>query len=369
MTPPKISLIFPTYLRPEEVIWNLNFFRENISVPYEVFILDNSPQEMTYNFQENEHYIFLNENIGTASRNIGIQKANAPICLLLDDDSHPELGAIEKIIEEVTQLDDTCLGLITEIHNPDGNREASLLPTVFHGAGVAFKTAAMRNNKLYYPENYCFYGEEYRLSLEIYAKGFHLKSSTAKIIHRRSPSGRNLEKIFYYLGRNNKIIWQDLVPEKYLRDVLYDSQRRYELTSQKENTEESLTQGLQEQLSTDKRTPMTEAHFEEFSLINKFNEIPAAEKFILCGTGKFTSLWAKLLSTKCSELIIADFNTAFHNQNYGAYNICSPENCLKSNGTFLIGHSSSIDTENWAQLLQKNNIDFYDLRDRQLQSI
>ena len=74
MNQPQISIIFPTYLRPNEVIWNLEYFRQNISVPYEVFILDNSPEKMLYNFAENEHYIFLNDNVGTSSRNIGIQK-------------------------------------------------------------------------------------------------------------------------------------------------------------------------------------------------------------------------------------------------------------------------------------------------------
>ena len=119
MNTPEISIIFPTYLRPNEVIWNLEYFQKNITVDYEVFILDNSPEPMIYNFQKNENYIFLNENIGTASRNIGIQKANAPYVLLLDDDSHPETGEVERLIELLTDSSEEIAGLICEIHNPD----------------------------------------------------------------------------------------------------------------------------------------------------------------------------------------------------------------------------------------------------------
>ncbi|MCM8529713.1 MAG: glycosyltransferase, partial [Lentisphaeraceae bacterium] len=148
MLEPKVSIIFPTFKRPEEVLFNLNFFRENITIPYEVFILDNSPTELEFSFNENEHYTFLNENIGTASRNIGMQNSKSPICLLLDDDSHPEPGEVERIITELEQLNDSEAGLICEIHNPDGNREASLLPTVFHGAGVVFKTEIIKKHNL-----------------------------------------------------------------------------------------------------------------------------------------------------------------------------------------------------------------------------
>ena len=362
MNIPQISIIFPTYLRPKEIVWNLEYFRKKISIDYEVFILDNSPEPLIHNFQANENYIFLNENIGTASRNIGIKKAKAPYILLLDDDSHPETGEVERIIAKLKKSPENIAGLICEIHNPDGNREASLLPTVFHGAGVAFKTEALRDNNLYYPDNYCFYGEEYRLTLEIYSKGYSLQTSDVKIIHRRSPHGRDLSKIFYYLARNNAAIWQDLTPEHYLKTVLYDSQRRYELTAQKENVTEALKKGLAEELPSQTSPRMLDVDFENFSLINKFKQLPNSDTYILCGTGKFTTLWTKVLEDKCSQLLIADFNKAFHNKKFGRHTVLSPKEAIKISGTFLVGHSSILETLNWQKILQTNNLESYDIR-------
>ena len=356
MSKPLISIIFPTFNRKDEVEFNLNFFKENISVPYEVFILDNSPEPSDFSLNHNEYYIFLNENIGTSSRNIGITKANSPICLLLDDDSHPFPGTVEKIIEEFKKLPENCAGLISEIHNPDGGREASLLPTVFHGAGVAFKTDVLINNGISYPENFCFYGEEYRMTLELYSHGFHLKKSDSfKVMHRRSQQGRDLSKIFYFLGRNNKAIWEDLVPGKFLSSVQYDSQRRYELTSIKENVSDAFQKGIEESLSSSTAHKMSVDQFEQFSMLSMLNEIPFEDSYVLCGTGKFPTLWAEQISMKCKKLIIADFNSGLIDHTFGDFKVVNPESAVKENAVFINGLSSDIDFEKWHQLLTQNN--------------
>lgn len=365
MHKPLISIIFPTFKRSEEVVFNLNFFRENISVPYEVFILDNSPVQMNYHFAENENYIFLNKNVGTSSRNIGIQKAQSPICLLLDDDSHPFPGTVENLIKEFKTLPQNCAGLISEIHNPNGKREASLLPTVFHGAGVAFKTEVLNSHNIFYPENYRFYGEEYRMTLEIYRAGLYLEDSADfKVMHRRSDKERRLDKIFYYLGRNNAAIWQNIVPAKYLEMVLYDSQRRYELTAQKENVTDSFEEGLREKLKASEETPMTENQFESLALINQFESLPDNETYILCGTGKFPSLWATQLEQKNCRVYISDFNPGLIGNSFKNFTVIDPEKALEKEGHFLTGHSSQIDTLNWQKLLKDNSKDYLDLSSR-----
>ena len=317
---------------------------------------------MDYSFAENENYIFLNENIGTASRNIGITEAKSPICLLLDDDSHPFPGTVEEIVEEFKSIPDDCAGLISQIHNPDGGREATLLPTVFHGAGVAFKTEVLNENNIFYPENYCFYGEEYRMTLEIYKAGYQLKESKGfKVMHRRSNSGRDLNKIFYYLGRNNRAIWEDIVPEKYREEVIYDSQRRYELTSQKENVSKAFEKGIAEEIQSPNLSPMSEEQFERYSLINFFKALPGNKNYIICGAGKFPSLWCKILKENNSSVQISDFNTGLIEQSYDNWKILSPENALQENATFIIGHSSTIDSEKWKKLLNQNNKEYIDL--------
>ncbi|MCM8537821.1 MAG: glycosyltransferase [Lentisphaeraceae bacterium] len=364
MLEPQISIIFPTYNRPEEVIFNLEFFRQNISVPYEVFILDNSPTQMNYDFNSNEHYTFLNENIGTSSRNLGMQNANSPICLLLDDDSHPETGEVERIIEKLELLDDSEAGLICEIHNPDGNREASLLPTVFHGAGVVFKTSMIQKHNLAYPENFCFYGEEYRLTLDIYAAGLSLKNSDIKIIHRRSSKGRDLKKIFYYLGRNNKTIWQDIVPTSIEENIINESKARYDLTAAKECVSHAFEEGLNDEITSDlNMNRMTTFNFGRFALIDKFKQLENDKTYILCGTGKFPSTWATILKEKSCTVYVTDFNKAFHQKPFLDLDILTPEKALELTGTYIIGHSSLCDTLKWQDYLSQNSKNNFNLND------
>ena len=320
---------------------------------------------MTFDFSENENYIFLNENIGTSSRNIGNEKANSPICLLLDDDSHPFPGVVEKLVEEFQKLPAECAGLISEIHNPDGNREATLLPTVFHGAGVAFRTQVLKEHNIFYPENYCFYGEEYRMTLEIYKAGFHLESSSDfKVMHRRSNEGRDLNKIFYYLARNNKAIWNDIIPEKYLYNVLYDSQRRYELTAKKENVSESFARGLNEEIPSNGLSSMSESQFEKYSLIDKIKTLPENETYILCGTGKFPSLLGNILLEKKCRVSVSDFNTGLIGNDFQTFTVLHPNEAVQMTGNFIIGHSSTLDSLKWLKLLKENNKDYLDLDSR-----
>ena len=361
--PAQIAFIFPTYKRPEEVIFNLSFFRENIALPYEVFILDNSPKRMKYDFRENEHYIFFGQNKGTAARNIGIQQTSAPVCLLLDDDSHPLPGTVELLLDQFQTISKDCAGIICPIDNPDGGQEASLLPTVFHGAGVAFRTATLIQYSLFYPD-FCFYGEEYRLSAEIYKAGFYLYSlPEARVMHRRSDKERDLSKIFYYLGRNNTAIWEDIVPEIYRQRVIYDSHRRYELTSKKEDVFDSYEKGRAEPLGRSQLTQMGIDEFKKFALINDFEKIETSSPLILAGTGKFPTLWANILAAKGFRVSLADFNPGLIGQSFGEYNVLSPEDAITQDSLFILGHSSTLDTARWKGFLTINQKETIDLSD------
>jgi len=353
MNQAQISLIFPTFERPEEVIYNLEWFRENITASYEVFILDNSLRPMSFSFRENEHYIFLDQNMGTASRNIGIERATAPLCLLLDDDSHPFPGVVEKLIEYEKQAPENIAGFISEIHNPDGGREASLLPTVFHGAGVAFRTDIFHKEKLAYPQNFCFYGEEYRLSLDIYKAAYRLEDIAGfKVMHRRSDVGRDLNKIFYYLGRNNRIIWEDAVPLEYREQVLYDSQRRYELTANKEKVAAAFEQGISEELCTNEKHFMNCIDFEDFALLSKLRDTHFENNTALfCGTGKFPTLWADNLKARDIKVIFADFNPGLIGQTFGDHTVLSPDELLHCEGTYISWHNSLLEQKRWSSFL------------------
>ncbi|MCM8530826.1 MAG: hypothetical protein NE330_06680, partial [Lentisphaeraceae bacterium] len=188
--------------------------------------------------------------------------------------------------------------------------------------------------------------------------------SDIKIIHRRSSKGRDLNKIFYHLGRNNKVIWENIVPEEIEEKIIEESKARYKLTAIKENVTQAFNEGLDNQISSEmKAERMKTSNFESFALIDHFKNLESKQTYILCGTGKFPSTWASILKEKSCQVYIADFNTAFQNKTFLEINIISPEEALKIEGKFIIGHSSLCDTIKWQEFLNDNNKDIITITD------
>ncbi len=364
MKQPDFTIIFPTFNRPRDVVTTLSRLQRNITVEYEVIVLDNSPQPMSLKLRNNEHYHFLGRNAGTAARNIGIQHARAPYILMLDDDSHPLPNSLELTLDKLRKSPDHIAGLIGNIQSPDGSRRSSLLPTVFHGCGVAFKTDIIQNIKGGYPENFCFYGEEYWLTLLLYKKGYRLiHGDELKIMHRLSKKERSIAKIFYYLVRNNAILWDKFVPDQYLEKVNFDTNRRYELIAKKEGVIDAYEDGRNDALrARGKKKKLTKKQFMDFSFISRFQDVlkrcNSFSKVVLCGCGKFPNLWANhLRSNGVKDVVISDFNSGLIGQSYGDYEVLPPKKVLKleKQGFKLItGHTSSTDTDRWNAYLFRN---------------
>lgn len=368
MKKPKISLVFPAYQRPDDVRETLQHIRNNVSIPYEVFILDNSLEVDHILTKSNEHYIHTGFNAGSTARNLGIQLSTAPYCLMLDDDSHPLPGSVEAVVEYLDNSEASVAGFTGVINRLDGSGESSLLPTVFHGCGFALKANIFRENKLAYPKEFCFYGEEYHLTLQLYSKGFKLEHCPEmNICHRSSPEQRSKEKIFYYLARNNQAIWQNFIPLKFRNSVFKDSLKRYELIAQKENVWQDFNKGFSEALILKNSTQyfeLTHEQFFRFSCLSSFKKslhtIQKAEKIILCGTGKFPNLWADYLQENgVKNILIADFNSGLADKKFNQRFILNAQDVfqhIKNGYHCIVGHSSFNDTKHWLTFLEENFI-------------
>ena len=366
MKPPLITVVFPTYQRQEEVIRTINSLRENITLPFELFIIDNSPKAMDLKLRNNEFYQFLGHNAGTSARNFGIQNASSPVVLMLDDDSHPLPNSIEKVLPKLLDTPDDVAGFIGKILDQKGNRTASLLPTVFHGCGAAFKTKALRKIKRGYPEKFCFYGEEYWLTMLLYKHNFRLiPCDELKVCHRLSNKERSLDKIFYHLVRNNRILWEEFTPDLFLESALYDSNRRYELIAKKEGVSQAFERGFLESLTSENRNgKLSTDQFMKFSLMNSFdclaNRLDPENHIVLCGCGKFPVTWSRRMENHgISKIEIADFNPGLIGQKVGKYTVKSPQEVVllrSQKFRFITGHSSSSDHEKWGDFLDRNQI-------------
>ncbi|MCJ8331503.1 MAG: glycosyltransferase family 2 protein [Lentisphaeria bacterium] len=361
MTKPEISIICPAFNRPDELNTTIQWLRANVTIPYEFLIYDNSPEPLKecLNLQSKELYQHMGSNLGAEARNVGVFEAKASYILMLDDDSHPLPGAVEFALKELSRTDESVVGLMGNIKRPCGAMESSLLPTVYQGCGVLFKTEALRRIGNIYPQDFVYYGEEYWLTMLLYKYNYTLAyCDELKICHRSNKSKENLSRIFYYLGRNNAAIWHHFAPEKHLRKILYDSQRRYELIAKNEGVETSFYQGLSDAIKYNTEARLTDEQFRSFSLLDKFDEGlngHPPKKVALCGTGKFPSFWADYLKGYGIEDVkVFDFNKGLAGHAIGEYEIESEshiERSLDDGYTPIVGHSSIVDANKWKMRL------------------
>lgn len=368
MPRPEISAVFPAYNRREEVLETLEHLKRNIAVPYEVIILDNSPEKHEYSFENNVKYIFTGKNLGAAARNIGIAEAKAPFILMLDDDSHPEKGSVGAALATLRNAPSRTAGITGPIFRADGGREnPPLLPTTFHGCGALFRADVLKSFEYFYPPDFCFYGEEYWSTLLLYSKGLRLDYDPEfKVCHRMSSSGRDKARIIYFISLNNRRTWKPFVPVEYLEKAEFDTNKRYELISQKEGVPESYEKAASELIEV-KPAPfgkMSSADFEDFSMLSLFKQIlPSLDKkrpVILCGAGKFPTLWADFIRSEgFNNVIVADFNTGLIGKQYGSCLIISPEEALSpeniSHAQYICGHSAIAESLRWKDLLNSSN--------------
>lgn len=372
MSKAKLTVVFPTYKRPEDVKLTLGLLAQNLTIPYEVIILDNSPEPFHFNLKSNEKYFFTGSNLGTAARNIGIEKAEAPYILMLDDDSHPFAGSVEHAISLLEKSSEEIAGVTGLILRQDGGREnPPLLPTAFHGCGFICRTNELKKIGTFYPDDFCFYGEEYLSTMLLYRNNRRfLFSEEFKVCHRMSMNGRNVGKILYHLTVNNRRTWAPLIPEKYLEQVMRDTARRYELISIKESVHDMFAKAISENIEIkDYRPKLTEKQFEDFSLLSAFRALTESDKIdnkrpvFLCGCGKFPTLWADCLKgAGVKEIFISDFNTGIIGKQYSGYTIVSPESASdlhKKGCQFLLGHSSRTDADSWKIFLRKHEINIF----------
>jgi GT2 family glycosyltransferase len=357
---PAVTIAFPTWNRPGDLQDTLQAIRETVSLPYEVIILDNSDVPATHALAENEYYHCMGENKGTAARNRAIELARAPFILMLDDDSHPLPGAVEAGVNALRDAPPRVAGLMATVSRRDGSLESALLPTVMLGCGVLLRTEVLRRLPLRYPEAFVFYGEEYWLTLSLYGQGYELQPCRElEVVHRVSLAERSRERMLYYLARNNDAIWEQFCPRRYHSAVVADSRRRYELIAAKEGALAAYRRGQLDRLASATFTPVSDTQFERFALIKSMRaaieQVANREHVVLCGTGKFPSLWAHELRQHggCRCVTIGDTNPGLIGHKFGCERIESPEACIGAADVtvYLVGHSSAAETAKWKQML------------------
>ncbi|MBL7544837.1 MAG: glycosyltransferase family 2 protein [Bdellovibrionaceae bacterium] len=122
----KLSISIVLFCNPKQQIEDVITSIRKSGTPYELFLIDNSPEKSYFSWlqlKKNEHYQFLNKNIGFgAAHNVAIKESlagNYKYHLILNPDVYFGSEVFPKIFEYMDSHDD--VGLLTpKVYYPDG---------------------------------------------------------------------------------------------------------------------------------------------------------------------------------------------------------------------------------------------------------
>jgi hypothetical protein len=355
-----LSIVVLTFSRPDRCADSLRKNRAALSSLSPIWYLINNggPAVET---DAGIHRIELPENQGTSARNRALEQIETPYVLMLDDDAYIEEETVHAALEALDAVLDAGLIMLPV------NQEGCLLPTIFHGCAVLFRTEALKQVGGY-PDDYLYYGEEYEVSFRLAAAGYQLLPALPQsppVLHVRDSGGRNKSHIIYRNIRNNSLCWVRHFPLQALGAALFDTLFRYRHVARKEQATAGFRRGLPalaisllSGFST--RTPLSGEAFEQLTLLTALRALLAetdrVAPLILCGLGKFPSLWLKeLVKTGRRPIAILEHNPAFHGRTFRGIPIIPAEQFTNyPSALYLTGTSSLPDAERWNSLLQNN---------------
>jgi len=267
-SPIDLSIIIPTRNRRATLAETLRRLRGLTAPRHEIIVVDNDSTDDTAQLRTaftEVHWIFLDENHAAAARNVAAAAARGPLLLMLDDDSWPEPGTMERAIRLFAKRAD--LGAAAcRVRLADSDRhDAGGVPGVFFNCGAFLRRDAFQAGGGY-PADYEYYVEEYALACRMWQQGWTLEPrGELPVRHARTRINRDNSQMLHLLTRNNLWLWNRFAPEHRRADLCDSTRERYARVAIRENAWIGYEQGLVEAASTGgiirKRTPMTEAQF------------------------------------------------------------------------------------------------------------
>lgn len=209
--------------------------------------------------------VTLAENIAAAARNHAAAHAAHDWLVMLDDDSAPkDLGHLNVL---ANTHPDTAV-VMADITLPDGSRERGGLPEVLVGCGAAIRKQAYIDAGGYDPA-FFFAAEEPDLCARLIAAGWNTEFSPwFRVLHHKTTTNRDLNKMLRLLTRNQGVIIERTTPDHDRNFLRKDHVRRCHWIAAKENALQGFAQGLAELRAirpTLKRQPLSQHHYERFT--------------------------------------------------------------------------------------------------------
>lgn len=267
---PDCSLIIPTRNRAAILRDTLSRLSKLPDGAFEILVVENGSSDETLTLANDFphiRWIALGENLGCAARNVGAAAAHSDILLMLDDDSWPHAGTINRLTRLFTDRRD--LGAVAcrvKLADAPHRHDAGGVPGTFFNCGGAIRRCAFLECGGY-PIDYDYYVEEYDLSCRLLKAGWTIEPrGDLHITHRRVTQNRDNNRMLRLLVRNNLLLWDRYAPDELRDDLIHSTFERYLRVAMKENALAGFEEGRHEGLGRinarkPRRAPLTHAEF------------------------------------------------------------------------------------------------------------
>ena len=269
---PDCSLIIPTRNRAAILRDTLSRLSNLPDDAFEILVVDNGSFDETPTLAEDFphiRWIALGDNLGCAARNVGAVAARSDILLMLDDDSWPHPGTIERLVRLLRERRD--LGAVAcrvKLADASHRHDAGGVPGTFFNCGGAIRRSAFLECGGY-PIDFDYYVEEYDLSCRLWKAGWTIEPRGDLLItHRRVTQNRDNNRMLHFLVRNNLLLWDRYAPNDLRDDLIHSTLERYLRVAIKENALSGFDEGRREghhriNSRKSRRAPLTRAEFAE----------------------------------------------------------------------------------------------------------
>jgi GT2 family glycosyltransferase len=363
--PVELSVIVLTNNRPQRCADSIRRNAEALKgIEAEILVINNGQQPVTLPDRMGDiscRLIQMPYNMGAVARNAGLKASTGPFILVLDDDAYIDPGLGHAMID-LFRADPRIGAVAFRIMNSKGE-EACLLPTVFHGCACGFRRSALENTGGY-PDGYLYYGEEYDLSFRLYQAGYRIAlCNHGRMVHHvRDGGGRDTGHIMRLLIRNNIYLWFAFFPWHAIWPAVIDTLQRYYLIAIKEDAMNGFRAGLKTIPSAIwrglcHRRPLSRKLLDYIALLTPLYKIVEElhrrqiREVILCGVGKFPTLWLRELRRKGIRVKeVWDFNTCWQGRRISGVPVKVVDSALSQplpHCHFLTGTASLADNLRW----------------------
>jgi len=204
----KFSVIILSFNRREELRETLETVLETTYRPLEVIVVDNASSDdsvaMVLREFPSVRILPLEQNIGIAGYNIGVEHSSGDVVVLLDDDSAIETDALESVCARLENSPDVgCVAFRISLR---GGQVVTCtwgeeVPS-FWGCGAAIRRSVWDATGGY-DEDFFLYLNEIDLAIRIWAQGFRVVyAPECHAVHRVAKSNRASGRLVRYSARN-----------------------------------------------------------------------------------------------------------------------------------------------------------------------